>query len=324
MNTARPSSCLTDTDLRDHIRSAVLRAVEHVAGVPGHDYSVDEIRTEQRVSPLSGTAERVVTIRLTTNDRAFLLGQYIGTRLGGLRGYNCSYLYGWIYGDLEARYGAAAIAGCRFALDVQPLGGEGVRPYRYVGLDDAVAEGVLRPEGDIYQAMRENGVRFVLMAGPVLGGPSLAMMTAVEDIVGEGQPTTVLDAFSGSGALARVALNAGARRVISVDIGLDDDVYAANIGKLIARTQAVRADVHCYQPDEPVDMVICDPFYEFAEEAIETVAPLVRSSGGPLIMNLGPIESTYWRTRLHRHLAEEQMRVDMREFAGEVVGVCEG
>jgi 16S rRNA G966 N2-methylase RsmD len=316
---AQPS----DPELCDQVRSAVARAVEHVAGTPDHRYSIGDVRLDQRFSPLTGTEERVITIRISTSDRPLLLGQYSGLPLGGLRGYNCSYLYGWIYGELEARYGAAVVERCRLALDVHPQGTGESRPYRYIGVDDAIAEGVIRRDGDLYKALRKHSIAYVLMAGPVLSGPSLGMMTAIQSIVEGYRVATVLDLFSGSGALAKVALDAGAERVISVDSSLDDHVHAANVGALSASAEAVRADAHSYQPAEPIDLVICDPFYEFAEAAIEAVAPRARASGSLLIINLGPREGTYWTARLRHNLEQQQMRVATREIAGEVVGVCE-
>lgn len=94
----------------------------------------------------------------------------------------------------------------------------------------------------------------------------------------------VLDLFAGSGALGLEAASRGAARVVFVE-------SAGSVARLVARniatcgalgTRVVRSPVERYlgtRPDEPADLVLADPPYDYPSTGLEAVFERLVSGG---------------------------------------------
>jgi len=90
--------------------------------------------------------------------------------------------------------------------------------------------------------------------------------TAMFNSLGDLSGTEVLDAFTGSGALAIEAVSRGADHAVAIDT--DRKAYAvakANVEKLkIPNVQVVKASAHAWSStnvDKLFDIIFCDPPY---------------------------------------------------------------
>lgn len=117
------------------------------------------------------------------------------------------------------------------------------------------------------------------------------MCGALFNILGDIEGLTVLDAFSGSGALSFEAVSRGAKEVTSIES--DYGAYrtiACNIAKLGLETGIVlihATNMHWSQTNEDTayDIILCDPPYDDRQsDSIRMLAGHVKS-GGLLVLS---------------------------------------
>ena len=124
------------------------------------------------------------------------------------------------------------------------------------------------------------------------------MRGAIFNILGDIEGLTVLDAFSGSGALSFEAASRGASKVVAIEI--DQRVFnnvrfnVAKLGleKVILPVKANNSVWSDNNPHSVYDIVLCDPPYDAVRmENIEKMAKHI-SSQGVLVLSLPSSENT--------------------------------
>lgn len=116
---------------------------------------------------------------------------------------------------------------------------------------------------------------------------------AIFNMLGDIKGLYILDAFSGSGALAFEAVSRGAKKVVAIEL----DTNAHKTIELNIETLAIinittsRANVGSWvktNPKERFDIILCDPPYDRVNpELLETLAWHVKP-GGVLVLSLPP------------------------------------
>jgi 16S rRNA (guanine966-N2)-methyltransferase len=108
---------------------------------------------------------------------------------------------------------------------------------------------------------------------------------ALFTILGPLNDLTILDAFSGSGALSFEAVSRGARQVVAIDNDpLAQRAITASIKQLgLINIHLIQANARAWlttQPDTMFDMVICDPPYDDLQTTlIESLSQRVKPAG---------------------------------------------
>ena len=131
-----------------------------------------------------------------------------------------------------------------------------------------------------------------------------AMFNSLGDISG----LTVLDAFSGSGAVAIEAFSRGAEHVVAVDSSKDAfRTIVENTKTLrINRVKAIQANVSSWSdnnPDAKFDIVVCDPPYDDVQLAVIKKMEKHTKTGGVFIVSLPPMK--VYETDLSRLLEKD-------------------
>lgn len=116
---------------------------------------------------------------------------------------------------------------------------------------------------------------------------------AIFNMLGDIKGLYILDAFSGSGALAFEAVSRGAKKVIAVELDTNaHKTIETNIEALgVDNITTSRANVGSWvktNPKERFDIILCDPPYDRVNpELLESLAWYVKP-GGVLVLSLPP------------------------------------
>lgn len=317
------SQLLNEVTLRREIEQVLSTAVSNLIQVPGFRYSIASISFNPSTSAATGRQFTTVRVEIMTNNRPLMLGQFMGFPTNGLRGYHPNYFFGFIHGYFEVRYRKNLWNEYQIVLDVFETRDASNQLYRYVGLDEAVGEGVICPDAPLYQAMRKYDLKYVLMAGSTLSGPSLGMIESVERLARERKIRAVLDIFCGTGSLTKVALRNGASSAVCIDCNIDYQCMADNLGTYRGNCVLIPADAYQYEPEEFFDLVVINPFYEFCLSTIEQIVPKLKGYYGTLLMNLGSHEEQYWISKLRSALSKQHRRIHAKVIAGEMIALCD-
>ncbi len=118
------------------------------------------------------------------------------------------------------------------------------------------------------------------------------MRGAIFNILGDISGLTLLDAYSGSGAIALEAISRGAVGVVAIDSDKKaSEVISTNSKNLDASLKVTRANITSWidnNPDKYFDIVVCDPPYD--DVSITRVQKVSQCTklGGMVVISLPP------------------------------------
>lgn len=250
-----------------------------------------------------------IQVVVETNNRALLLGQFLHVPVGSLRGLSSFYYSGLVNGFLRARYGTEVARSYPLILDIHESPDQVGTTWRYVGLEDAIREGIISKKSALSKKMREYDLNFILVGGATVSGPSLDMLDFIAELVPTQRVSSVVDLFSGTGSLAKVCLIRGAEFVLAVDTHAE--VIERNLGSLSGSAQIVQADAFDFSPAGEFDLAIIDPFYDDALLATRLIVPRMIGRTRFILLDVGRIHESFWIRKVSAAFQELVPRMQM-------------
>jgi 16S rRNA G966 N2-methylase RsmD len=271
--------------------------------------------------PTSPNPMWVVRVPIVTTNRALMLGQFQHFPVGGLSGFHPNFCVGFIAGYLQAESQIDLFQFCEVCLDVHEAPNATSDVYSYANLGNTVDNGLIARGSSLVELAEKYGIKSILVAGTTVSGFSAGMVEVLEAYHRSHAVESVLDMFSGTGALAKVCLANGAKRVTCVD------VFAQGAQRELLgeppRVSIVQADAFQFVPEQRYDLVILDPFFHQSLRVAQQIAPSLRNKAGAVVMNIGPVGEEYWKERvlieLRRHFGEVALVHPYESF----IAVCQ-
>jgi 16S rRNA G966 N2-methylase RsmD len=123
------------------------------------------------------------------------------------------------------------------------------------------------------------------------------MITAIERVCQRRKPKTCLDVFSGTGSLANVAVANGVRHVDCVESNSLLPQYLN--GRVSLRDGA---DAWTFRPQRSYDLVVLDPFYDWALRAARELLPHLMRRTKWFVFNVGYSYDRYWTDLVRKEI----------------------
>lgn len=305
------------------INQLVEEAFERLVKTPGFWFKINSVSLTPFRSPLTGIPSTKVRVMISTNNRPLLLGQFRRFPTNGLRGYYTGYVVGFIHGHFSSTSDNKFPGNYELIFDVHEEGtsAEGGL-YRYVPIEEALSMGVLGSGSPTHVMMEKYSLTHILMAGSTYSGPSLALMKEVERVARQPGVLSMLDVFCGTGCFSKVGRVQGIRSVVLVDDNISHECLRQNLGEYMDGCDIIETNAYDYCPDQVFDLVVLDPFYEFADDALRRLLPRLLGRFRILLVNLGPPEAGFWIAKLLRTIERHGLTTVTHTIAGESVGIC--
>jgi hypothetical protein len=182
-------------------------------------------------------------------------------------------------------------------------------------------DGFLTAGTPLDNLLAEYELKYCLTSGRILCGPSYGLILETRETVKRLANPRVLDLFAGAGCISRVALQHGASMAMAVDIYLPEYILSANTGPFRARCERYELDCADLQLEEPVDVAVCDPFYELSLGQMSAILPRLAAACDWLIVNLGPTSHPRWCERVSGVVLQYFERDHETTHAMEKIGV---
>ncbi|MCD6235673.1 MAG: RsmD family RNA methyltransferase [Thaumarchaeota archaeon] len=126
-------------------------------------------------------------------------------------------------------------------------------------------------------------------------GPTPGIIEAADAVLSELKPRTVIDLFGGSGALSKLALMRGARKVIYVDSY--PEAAKRNLRDL-PEIEIVKEDAFKFlESDTSCDVLIADPPEELIDPLLRRVRRIREIAAKAALMWIGPSNKSVHRRR---------------------------
>jgi hypothetical protein len=279
----------------------------------------------ERVSPATGGKYREVHIRIVTDNRPLILGQFMDLEMDGLVGYHPNYLFGFLHAHFEQKGIVDVWDNYYFVVDVHHVGPQPDLEslYKFITVDEAMGRGLVTPDAKLAKLLKLYDLRYVLTSGQRLSGPSSAMMEVVREVAWEIRGGDVIDLFAGSGALSRVALQEGCGSATCLDLNINEHVLRANMGPFWDRCRIEAQDAFDFvAPDSPPTLVLVDVFFEFTRRAVVSLLPRLRSIASRIVINVGPPAESYWVGKLEHEIERLSLPYEMVHRENSLIAVC--
>jgi hypothetical protein len=260
------------------------------------DILVDEVRINQEEEYATGRSYFQVYIKIVTDNRPLIMGQFCGMPIGGMSGLFNHYLQGFVKSYLLTLSNFSNKNICVF-VDVwqEPMKEITVVDLvRVEAIEDVLEEGLLSNESPLTEYSLKYNFKFISLIGADISGPEPGMIKVIENFIIENNPKRILDLFCGTAAYSKVALSLDSN-CKSTALDLYTIPYAKkNVGKYIDRIKFLEMDAYDFEPKNIYDVAIVDPYgnisLEFTKKKVKSLSHTFRN----LIFSIGYTEYFYW------------------------------
>jgi hypothetical protein len=305
--------CRTVRDyIEDEIRGLILDT--------SFRFKVERVDLIQRKMKSGARYIPLFNARIRTNNRPLLLGQFLYFPVNGYRGFHNNWIEAHVHGLLKGRFHIQE----PFAInvDVYPTRMTTTAVLSDMRLDSIVEKGILDKRSPLVVKMRKYGLNDLLVAGSQITGPDIDSMEMLERLLKQLKVRRMLDLFSGTGALSKVALVNGVEEVTTVDSSCS--VARRTLRGFERRVRFIESDIFSMKGDlrGTYDLIVADPFIDYSLRFAEELAPLSARVSDNLQMTMGFVENTYWTSRVAKSLRRSYDSVSMNNQGRLVFAVC--
>lgn len=271
-----------------HIVKEVVELLDNIihSMIPDPDFTfgITDAHVIPSYSVWFGTYYKTIVVQIRTNNKQLLLGQMLFIPAYTNKGYYTFYYKGYIDGFLQGKYGRKVVRGYDVVLDVLEEEDSYQSPYRYIDLEYAIRKGIISKKSDLVKVMKRYDLKYLLLLGSTISGPSLDMLNFVEALLDKIKVRTVLDIFSGTGSLAKVCLMHNTEFVTCIDA--DVECINKNLKEYRDRYEVIESDAWSYVPDRQYDLAIVDPFYDLALKTTEGLLSNIRENAKVILLDV--------------------------------------
>ena len=282
------------------IRNSLTSAINETIGLPDFQFRINEINFIPKTNIRNNEEYEIIQIKILTNNRPLLLGQFQTFPVNGLRGFHSNYFLGSSVGYLRGKYNMNFFKKYDICLDVHQTENHKENLYRYITVSEAKDRNMLTHDSHLGKAMEKYGLQFILLAGDYISGPSIDMMRVLEKVQKEKKISNILDLFSGTGSLSKVALQNGANHTVCVEN--NPEVLEPSLKQYKKKYEILNQDVFNFCPNKFYSLVILDPFYYQSLKVAKALLPKLTEYGKTFILNIVEAEKEYWSKKVSNEL----------------------
>ena len=286
-----------EEQIRKGVESKFERILDGLILDPNFEYELRDVEVIDRTSMNGSDTEKVFVINVRTNNRSQLLGQVYPFTPGDYRGYLNNFYSGRIIEKIENEFEPSF----RFFVEVNvlPLEEEQQLNYvdRHIELEKAIDNEIIEEDCKLAKKMREYSLTHLILAGGnLITGPLASSMGTMETVYEKHQFNSVLDMFSGSGALSRVAIDNGAEEVECLD--LDITSCRNNLEDYQELITFHEMDAFDFKPNKEYDLIIADPYYSVAPDFIDRRLSYFSGRCDYFFMTIASVGSKSWEEKI--------------------------
>lgn len=200
--------------------------------------------------------------------------------------------------------------------EVKPL-------HKLLPLDKAVKQGVISRASPVYKTAKALQLPYVLLRGRYIVGPSPGLVEVVSECIQANHFETVLDLFTGTGAISKAALIKGIKKVTCVDRNTANEIseiLKEYSDKIVVHNNDVFDFI--LRMRKKIDLVVADPEYEKALRVAKEIAPRIRDRCKMFILCHGFVADQEWNASVRQALKEAGFTVEPFQKFGQVISKC--
>jgi hypothetical protein len=306
---------------KNDLRYTLSKLIKSLVKDPRCSFSIEEIKLLTKKSKQGDGVFPVLYVKVTTNNRPLLLGQFLYFTASSLYGFHDTWIEGYLTAILQELYKVKEYF--EIKLDVFPKNMiDSGYTYFFLRVNDALENGLLKKNAPFYRKLQEYNIKYVLIEGSTIVGPDLDLMLIIEKLCKEERPKNVMDIFCGTGALTKVALMNQIEKALCID---KDIRYARiNLSKFLNRVQFIEKDLLSYVPPQnrSYDLIISDIFIDFSLTFSKRMMKYYSNITNRMIMTVSFTEDKLWQELVATELKKHFRWVELIDTKRLVIADC--
>lgn len=283
--------------IRKEIKSVVPDILRRIILDKSIWFQVTSIEFRKNLLPLH-EGKTTIAIKVNTNNRASVAGNFGGLQKNGLLGLNSQYVSGY----LDATIFRKTKVHYDFILDIHQIGKQsGQNILQFKKLEDAIEDNTVLEHSILVKTMRKYHLGYLELRGGDVIGPDISTLSIMHAALKKIRPKKILDLFSGTGATAMVALLNSDAKVTCID-NLSDKYVKKTLNGFEERIRVINADIFNLKFKEKYDLVFADPLEHMSFDVAVNLAPKISKITNGFVLTHGLSIERYWHKMIRKEL----------------------
>ncbi len=140
-----------------------------------------------------------------------------------------------------------------------------------ISLEEIEEKNLLSKYSPLYLLAKELGLKYLIKEGDSFTGPAVGLAILVDKITRNLSIQTMLDLCSGTGALAKIALLNGVKKVTCLD--LDLKAARENLKEFEEKVEFIELSIFKFKPKKFYDLIVLDAPRDLLERLLKEFIP---------------------------------------------------
>jgi len=187
-----------------------------------------------------------------------------------------------------------------------------------LSLEEIEKRNLISKYSPIFLLAKELDLKFLIRENKIFTGPAVGLATLVDKITLKFKIDSLLDLCCGTGALAKIALLNGVKKVTCLDSFIEP--AKENLSEF--KVEFVEKDVFEFDLQNFYDVIVIDPPQQLIEKLLKIFIPKLKNKCYIFIMWHGSVEEIEWNNWVREKLRKIFDKVIEVSSYGEEISCC--
>ena len=187
-----------------------------------------------------------------------------------------------------------------------------------LSLEEIEKRNLISKYSPIFLLAKELNLKFLIKENKIFTGPAVGLATLIDKITLKFKIDSFLDLCCGTGALAKIALMNGVKKVTCLDSFIE--VAKENLSEV--NVQFVEKDVFKFNFQNFYDVIVIDPPQQLIEKLLRNFIPKIKKKCHIFIIWHGSVEEIEWNNWVRERLRKIFDKVIEVSSYGEEISCC--
>ncbi|SRR6266480_6351107 len=292
------------------LNAIVASALKQMVVDPDLKYEIASIKELDKADWKTGVQAKVAVVEIRTNNKTMLMGEpgnYKGSYKEKIETITEQIL-------LEQ--------GIHQHVHLEIVGKEGPL-HRLVSIARAVEARIITTSSPLFETAQKYSIQHILIRGPHVEGPNPGLAEVVDETLSLKKYNAVLDLFSGTGLVTRIAIRKEISQIMSVDATTGNalrQIFNSPVEQ--ERITFIQGDVFGLDLTKEFDLAVADPDFEDSMRVASELVPKLAQSCKTFILCHGFIEDRNWNEQVRKKLGEVCPRIIPVDRHGHSFTIC--
>ena len=195
-----------------------------------------------------------------------------------------------------------------------------MKKFEIVSIKKIEKENLLSKYSPIYLLAKKLKLKYLIKEENLFTGPAIGLASVIDKITKNLPIKNMLDLCCGTGALSKIALLNGVKRVSCLDLRIE--VAKENLEEFKEKIEFIEEDVFKFKPKKFYDLIVLDAPINLIEDLLNEFIPKIKKKCNLFVMWHGSAEENEWNEWVRNCLRKIFSKLIEVGSYGEEISCC--